>query len=123
MDELVVLTDYRTDDTPLLCTSNGGVSVVCKSTDYTVSADDGLFRFNDYRHFVPNEWFFQNFEKLLVNDWSFHTGNSPLVFGNQKRRNRVLNSHDEVIEFLKSFEVENTLSPSVGVNSHLVWVS
>ena len=117
LNQFVVLSDDATDDTPLLSTSDGGVSEVAQSTDNTVCADNSLLRFDDDWFFVPNEWFLKNFEDLLVDDRGLDTGDAPLVLGDEQRRNRVLNTHQQVVELFKSLEVKSALCPSEGVDS------
>ena len=93
LNQFVVLTDYTADNTPFLSTCDGAVSKVGKSTNDTVCTDNGLFRFDYDWFFVPYEWFLKYFEDLLVDDRCLDTGNSPLMFCDQKRCHRVLNSH------------------------------
>jgi hypothetical protein len=101
----VVLTDYGADDTPLFCATDSTVSEGCGTTDDTVGTDYGLLGFNYNGFLVPYERFFEYFENLLVDYWGFDTTDTPLVFSNQKRSNRVLDSHKEVVKLLQSLEV------------------
>jgi len=69
----VVLTNYASDDSPLFCSSNCAVTESCSATNYAVVTNDILFWLDDDWRFVPNEWFFQYFEDLLVDYRCFNT--------------------------------------------------
>ena len=102
--KLVMLSDYATDNSPLLSTSNGTVSEACSATYNTVVADDVLFRFDNNRAFVPDERLLKYFEDLLIQYRGLDTADLPLMLSDEQWCHRVLDTHDQIEELFKALK-------------------
>jgi len=77
-----MLTNYRSDDSPLLGSSDCAVSECRCAADYTVVTYDVFLRFDDNWTLVPDERLLKYFKDLLVQDRSLDTRYLPLMFSN-----------------------------------------
>ena len=123
LDELMVLSNNASDDTPLLSTSDGAVTEASSAANDTVVADDVLLRLNDDWAFVPDERLFQHFEDLLIKHGRFDTRDLPLMLSNQQGRHGILDTHDQVEELFKGLERERLACPAEGVSANRVRVT
>ena len=101
-----MLSDNHSDDTKLLVgeSARGGL-------DAEVPGNGFLWFYYKW-FFKINQWFFEDFDYLLIIDGSGDSSYGPLSFRDRDGRNGVLVAKYQSVQFFEGLEVKSLVDPS-----------